>query len=114
MDLRKLDVHAAICDELKELYHRKNADYGDSFADARVKLPGYTQGKLYDKLNRFINLSQRGEQTALVDESLDDTLMDLANYAIMELTERRMAKMRPLQRLSDLTFGEGGGLCDME
>ena len=107
MDLRKLDVHAAICDELKELYHRKNAD-------ARVKLPGYTQGKLYDKLNRFINLSQRGEQTALVDESLDDTLMDLANYAIMELTERRMAKMRPLQRLSDLTFGEGGGLCDME
>ena len=114
MDLRKLDVHAAICDELKELYRRKNADYGDSFADARAKLPGYTQGKLYDKLNRFINLSQHGEETAQVDESLDDTLMDLANYAVMELTERRMEKMRPPQRLSEITFGEGGGLCDVE
>lgn len=27
-----------------------------------------------------------------MDESLDDTLMDLANYAIMELTERRLEK----------------------
>ena len=39
-----------------------------------------------------MNLSRQGEQTAQVDESLDDTLMDLANYAIMELTERKMEK----------------------
>lgn len=113
MDVRKIDVHAAICDELKELYQRKNADYGDSFANAREHIPGYTQGKLYDKLNRFLNLSRNGEQTAQVDESLDDTLMDLANYAIMELAERRLEKMRPPCRLSDLKFG-GGDHSDVE
>lgn len=27
-----------------------------------------------------------------MDESLEDTLLDLANYAIMELTERKLDK----------------------
>ena len=39
-----------------------------------------------------MNLTIKGETSAQVDESLDDTLMDLANYAIMELTERRLEK----------------------
>ena len=39
-----------------------------------------------------MNLVRHGEQTAQVAESLDDTLMDLANYAIMELTERKLEK----------------------
>lgn len=88
----KLKVHAGICDGIKDLYARKNADYGDSFAKARREVPNYTLGKLYDKFSRYMNLSRLGEQNAQVDESLDDTLMDLANYAIMELTERKMEK----------------------
>ena len=31
----KVQVHAEICDNIKVLYQRKNADYGDSFAKAR-------------------------------------------------------------------------------
>lgn len=27
-----------------------------------------------------------------MDESIDDTLMDMANYAIMELTERKLER----------------------
>lgn len=91
-DDKKLAVHAEICDTIKGLYQRKNADYGDSFGKARKVVPNYTLGKLYDKFMRYMNLSLKGEQTAQVDESLDDTLMDLANYAIMELTERRLEK----------------------
>ena len=84
----KVLVHAEICDNIKILYRRKNADYGDSFAKARREVPNYTLGKLYDKFQQYMTLTRNGEQTAQVDETLDDTLMDLANYAIMELTER--------------------------
>ena len=88
----KLEIHAGICDGIKDLYRRKNADYGDSFAKARREVPNYTLGKLYDKFSRYMNLTRQGEQTAQVAKSLDDTLMDLANYAIMELTERKLEK----------------------
>lgn len=88
----KVQVHAEICDNIKELYKRKNADYGDSFAKARREVPNYTLGKLYDKFQRYMTLTRNGEHTAQVDETLDDTLMDLANYAIMELTERKSDK----------------------
>jgi hypothetical protein len=87
-----LQVHAEICEGIHALYERKNADYGDSFAKARQTVPCYTLGKLYDKFQRYMNLTLNGESSAQVEESLDDTLMDLANYAIMELTERRCEK----------------------
>lgn len=90
--MEKLEVHANICDGIKDLYRRKNADYGDSFGKARKVVPNYTLGKLYDKFSRYMNLSLAGEDTAQVDESIDDTLMDMANYAIMELTERRLER----------------------
>lgn len=88
----KLTIHAGICDSIKTLYQRKNADYGDSFAKARQAVPNYTLGKLYDKFSCYMNLTINGEGSAQVEESLDDTLMDLANYAIMELTERKLEK----------------------
>lgn len=88
----KVQVHAEICDNIKDLYKRKNADYGDSFAKARREVPNYTLGKLYDKFQRYMTLTRNGEHTAQVDETLDDTLMDLANYAIMELNERKCEK----------------------
>lgn len=53
----KLEIHASICDSIKDLYRRKNADYGDSFGKARKAVPNYTLGKLYDKFSRYMNLS---------------------------------------------------------
>lgn len=86
-------IHAKICDDIKDLYKRKNADYGNSFGTARKVVPNYTLGKLYDKFNRYMNLTINGENTAQVAETLDDTLMDMANYAIMELTERHIDRI---------------------
>lgn len=82
------EIHGNICDSLKELYRRKNADYGDSFAKARKEVPFYTLGKLYDKFNRYKHIALTGEQN-VSDETIEDTLLDLANYAIMEVAERR-------------------------
>lgn len=47
--------------------------------------------RLEDKLNRLKALTRNGNQQ-VNDESIDDTLMDLANYAIMTLVERRIAE----------------------
>ncbi len=87
----KTELHSHICSDLTALYERKNHDYGDSFGKS-FKEYGMAMPciRLEDKLNRLKALTRTGNQQ-VSDESVDDTLMDLANYAIMTLVERRMA-----------------------
>lgn len=77
--------HKTICDELNKLYEKKNHDYGDSFHLTYVKwgLP-MAAIRLGDKLSRFETLIRAENQ---VDESVRDTLIDLANYSIMTVME---------------------------
>lgn len=88
----KTELHSRICTELTSLYERKNHDYGDSFgksfAEYGMAMPCI---RLEDKLNRLKALTRNGDQQ-VSDESIDDTLMDLANYAIMTIVERRIAE----------------------
>ena len=73
-----------ITSEMLELYSQKNADYGDAFAES-LDEDGLLVSKirLKDKLKRFAQLI---ENDALVnDESMRDTLIDLANYTVMTL-----------------------------
>jgi hypothetical protein len=83
----KVHTHQMICTELNALYAKKNHDYGDSFHLSFVE-EGMAMARirLGDKLNRFKTLSKATEQ-AVSDESLRDTLIDLANYAIMTIME---------------------------
>lgn len=81
-------IHWTICQELFETYKAKNADYGDSFAQVREKYPNAILIRLNDKLNRLETLMNGAEQH-VNDESIEDTLLDLANYCIMELVERK-------------------------
>lgn len=46
--------------------------------------------RLGDKFNRFKTLSRNGDQK-VNDESIRDTLIDLANYAIMTVLEMEVA-----------------------
>ncbi len=79
--------HMAICQELNELYARKNADYGDSFHQSYIE-EGLAMARirLGDKLARFKTLTRKDTQE-VKDESIRDTLLDLANYAIMTVME---------------------------
>ena len=83
----KVQQHVAICNELNALYARKNADYGDafhiSFLDEGMAMPRIRLG---DKLSRFKQLTRSGVQH-VKDESVRDTLIDLANYAVMTVME---------------------------
>lgn len=68
------------------LYERKNADYGDSFAEG-FKEYGITMAiiRLEDKLRRIKQLAKNPAKVG--DESMIDTLNDLSNYAIMTVIE---------------------------
>ena len=83
----KAEIHAELCTILNDTYIRKNADYGDSFAKLRDELPNSILVRVYDKYSRLKNLLE-GADLQVLDESIDDTLLDLANYCIMELIER--------------------------
>lgn len=99
----KAAKHADICKALNELYQRKNADYGDSFGKSYQEY-GMTMAciRLEDKLNRLKSLCKQEAQVQ--DESMEDTLMDLANYAIMTLVES-MAQEKPKLRKGDHCTG---------
>lgn len=85
--MNKIEKHKKICDSLNDLYKAKNEDYGDSFGKS-YKEYGLTMAciRLEDKLNRLKSLNKNGN-AQVKDESIQDTLMDLANYAIMTLIE---------------------------
>lgn len=73
-------------ENLSETLVAKNADYGDSFAKSYEK-HGLVSAviRLEDKLNRLESLI---ENDAKVNESIDDTLLDIAGYAILTLIAR--------------------------
>lgn len=83
----KVARHMEICKALNALYERKNHDYGDSFhvtfLEEGMAMPRI---RLDDKFSRFKTLSRQGDRK-VNDESIKDTLLDLANYAIMTVME---------------------------
>lgn len=86
---KKSEKHRAITADLNDIYIRKNTDYGDAFGDTFRKL-GIISAvtRISDKTNRLMSLAAKPEAERMVkDEAITDTLMDLANYAIMTLIE---------------------------
>ena len=101
----KEDIHQEICKQMHNTYRRKNHDYGDSFATLRQEYPNAILIRLGDKYNRLKALMS-GEAAQVKDESIDDTLLDLANYCILELVERRYATCTKLEVSTDLSLNE--------
>lgn len=87
----KYKIHNEICMNLHQTYVAKNTDYGDSFAKTRSEFPEAILIRLSDKFERIKSLYRKSERQ-VKDESIEDTLLDLANYAIMEVVERRAMK----------------------
>lgn len=77
---------------LNVLYAKKNHDYGDSFHQTYIEEGmAMPRIRLGDKFSRFKTLSRilssDSDQQAVTDESIRDTLLDLANYSIMTVLE---------------------------
>lgn len=80
--------HKQLCKELNEIYAKKNTAYGNSFGDTFKSL-GLISAitRMSDKWNRIVNLSKHPERNKVEDESLVDSLKDLANYCLMTVLE---------------------------
>lgn len=82
-----------IQDKLIDIYAKKNHDYGDSFNEGCNKLGvGYAFSRIFDKTKRFQTLAKGIMNNSLSievqDETMEDTIMDLANYCVMYLAWR--------------------------
>lgn len=73
-----------LANQLIDTQKRKNADYGSSF-DQTLDEFGLVASatRMSDKFNRFKSLMRCGSSACVEDEKIEDTLMDLAAYAIM-------------------------------
>jgi len=79
-----------IVKEMTELHDRKNRDYAGAeylsnfLMCERMGIPAWKGSliRLSDKLSRLMNIARTGE-IAVSDETVVDTLMDLAVYAIV-------------------------------
>ena len=77
---------ANVADDLIQLHERKNSDYGDAAHESfkEFGLISYVI-RLNDKLNRLKALTKPGAKQKVKEESVVDTLKDLASYAIMAI-----------------------------
>lgn len=136
----RVKLHKDICEQLNDIYRRKNSDYGNSFGETFEKL-GIISAvtRITDKVNRIQSLAsaEYKKQNVCIkdilefmktlpenckkqeiidkiceivasnsaqqvkDESIEDTLMDLANYAIMTLIEMRISTSETTSDLED-------------
>lgn len=79
----KVQRFKEITSDMAETYSRKNSDYGNSFSQS-VREFGFVAGvvRISDKFNRLKSLLS-GKEQKVNDESVQDTLLDMANYCIM-------------------------------
>jgi hypothetical protein len=76
----------SILERMAAIHNAKNADYGSSYnlAPALLGIPAHVGilVRMTDKLARACRLSQ-GQAPQVEGELLTDTLLDLANYAVL-------------------------------
>lgn len=77
-----------VCDYLKEVLVSKDEDYGSSF-DTTLRKYGELALiiRLEDKMNRLQSIKKRMYPN-IKNEKFEDTLLDLAGYAVLYLATR--------------------------
>ena len=94
----KVKVHKELLDNMHDVYVRKNHDYGDSVHETYERY-GMTSFlvRMEDKMNRIRTLDE-AEDIKVKDEKMEDTLLDLANYAILAIIELKRDKAQQLNK----------------
>lgn len=111
-----LKFHRDCCDRMVEITGRKNADYAGDSGDAffnftRVEVVGIADTergfltRMFDKFARIITFVNVGV-LQVKDESVEDTLLDLANYCILMAG---YIKSKREKAMKAVTSGGGGG-----
>lgn len=83
----KVERFKQLTGEMAALYARKNKDYGDSFTEMFKEWGSmYPMSRMQEKLRRATQILRSGE-AQVTEEKVTDTLLDLANYALMTIME---------------------------
>lgn len=93
----KVEMFWRLASQIYDVYQKKNQDYQDSFAQSVDKY-GYIAGivRISDKFSRIENLLLYSKDAKVKDESVIDTLLDLASYSIMlaiEVIDKQKTKI---------------------
>lgn len=94
VQMDKLDMFKHITTQMEQTYSAKNHDYGDSFSETMAEFGLVVAvARLMDKMSRLKSFAKLCPEAMKVKtESIEDTLLDLANYAVMTLVELKQAK----------------------
>jgi hypothetical protein len=93
MESNNVDKFSEILLEMREMYEKKNSDYGNSFAET-IQEFGFIPAvaRINDKMQR-VKKMVKGEQMN-INESMRDNLLDIANYCILTIME--IDKIKPV------------------
>ena len=86
--LQQYDLIASRC---KQLFLKKNEDYGSSW---RIMRPSSLTDQLFIKAKRIRNIEELGVQK--VDDQIDGEYIGLVNYSIMALIQLNIDQKSPL------------------
>ena len=103
---QEIRIFKEYVDRMTSIFTEKRADYGPTTEETFRKFgPVSFLVRMHDKLGRLDNLFIKGDNSRKVrDESVRDTLMDLANYciiALIELDKLEMEKCSKVKRELD-------------
>lgn len=92
-----------VINKLKETFLKKNYDYGSSVKKNYDKFEVYGKneglkyvfGRIAEKHDRLENLIYGDHANQVTDESIEDTLLDMANYAILAAVSIQEHKTNP-------------------
>ena len=106
--MTKYDKMKNLTNEILKIYREKNADYGDSFSKSYKEFVIIAPVvRMSDKMERIKQLS-KAEDIKVKDESLRDTAIDLANYALMLVIEMDLENQ--IEEKESLFNGLGGAI----
>ena len=94
-----------VINKLKETFLKKNHDYGSSVKKNYDKFEAYGKneglkyvfGRIAEKHDRLENLIYGAHTNQVTDESVEDTLLDMANYAILAAVSIQEHKTNSVQ-----------------
>ncbi len=122
---RFVTQHGALCDELKDITARKNADYTGAGTDdpfhnfksvQELGICTTEQGfltRMTDKMARIASLTKTGKQM-VKDESVEDTLKDLANYSLLMICYLRSQRPAVTHEINSNGAVSGNGYWKVE
>lgn len=102
--------------QMSQTFAQKRNDYGQSTTETFEKFgPVSMLTRMHDKMARLDRLLGQNVERAVNGEKVEDTLMDLANYALITIIEIDKQRVKEVANDGQMDRREGrGGSSDCE